>query len=190
MSDHTARSLHVHRLTAERVGDFRSLHRLGPDGGWCQCVAWWVPTWDGWGDRTREENAALRDSLFARGEYDGYLLYDGDRPVGWCQVGPAGRLEKLGRTFDLDPTDPAWAVTCFFVDPSERRHGFARALLEGMLADLRSRGISRVLAFPRHERDLPDGDVWTGPASLFAAAGFRPKEEKPRRTVWEWTAAR
>ena len=80
---------------ASRREDFFAVHSEINDCGWCSCVAWWVPTWDGWGNRTASENRELRESLCERGEYDGYLLYLDGAPVGWCQVGPRDRLEKL-----------------------------------------------------------------------------------------------
>ena len=79
-------SLEVRRLTAERRSDFDRVHCKANGAEWCRCVAWWVSTWDGWGERTAEQNDALRDELFARGEHDGYLAYRDGVPVGWCQV--------------------------------------------------------------------------------------------------------
>lgn len=180
--------LTVHRLDPSRAQDFRSLHCKTEDQGWCQCVAWWVPTWDDWGARTKEENTVLRDELFQRGEYDGYLLYADDRPVGWCQVGLARRLEKLCKTFGLERDEDAWAISCFVIDPARRGSGLAHVLLDGVLRDLRSSGARRVLAFPRHETGLPASEVWTGPEPLFARAGFRPVKTEAKRSVWEWTA--
>ena len=45
-----------------------------------------------------------------------------------------------------------------------------------MLADLKTRKVRRVLAFPVAGKH-PDGDVWTGPAALFEAAGFKVKAD-------------
>jgi GNAT superfamily N-acetyltransferase len=135
-------------------------------------VAWWVPTWDGWGDRTVEENAALRESLCDGGEYDGMLAFDGDRPVGWCQVGPRDRLRKLVDQLELEPDASVWAVTCFVVAPSHRRRGVAASLLAGAVDAAREAGAARIEGYPRAGDDLEDGEVWTGPAALFAAAGF------------------
>lgn len=65
----------VIRLRPDCVGAFERLHRTCEDGGWCACTAWWVP-WAGFGERTAEQNAALRAELFGRGEYDGYLAME------------------------------------------------------------------------------------------------------------------
>ncbi len=34
-----------------------------------------------------QENRALREELFAKQIYDGYLVYIDGEPQGWCQVG-------------------------------------------------------------------------------------------------------
>ena len=174
----------VRRLTPELEDAFFAFHSNRAKGrGWCFCCAWWVPTWDGWGERTALQNRELRGSLFARGELDGYLLFDEESPVGWCQVGPRDRLAKLVRQFDLTPDPATWAITCFLVVPEARRHGVARALLEGVLADLPARGALRVEAFPRSGANLDALGMWNGPAALFAAAGFEVVQAGESRDV-------
>jgi hypothetical protein len=105
-------SVEVVRFEPGRRADFLALHDDANDAGWCRCVAWWTPTWEGWGERTAEENLALREELLERGEYDGYLAYAGGVPVGWCQAGPRDRLAKLARQFGLAPDPHTWAITC------------------------------------------------------------------------------
>ena len=160
----------------ERVGptnrsDFFRVHSPKNGEGWCCCAAWWVATWDGWGERTAEENRALRERLFDRGEWDGYLLYLDDEPVAWCQVGPRDRLAKLAAQFGRSPDPGTWAVTCFVVAPRVRRRGIARALLDHVLLDLAGRGARRVEAYPRRGAAEP-GAMWTGPEAMFLDAGF------------------
>lgn len=175
------------RLVTRRMADapredFYGLHCDANDLGWCRCVAWHVETWEGWGERTADENRALRDRLFDAGEADGYLLYSGKTPVAWCQVGPRDRLAKLCRQYALAPDPDAWAITCFAVPPARRRKGHARRLLADVLKDLARRGVARVEAYPKAEKDgarPEDGDVWTGPLALYLGAGF----ERVRETA-------
>ncbi len=81
-------AIEVHPFEESRRPDFFRLHSEANGCGWCCCVAWWTPTWEGWGERTAEENLRLREALFDRGEHDGYILYLDHEPVGWCQAGP------------------------------------------------------------------------------------------------------
>jgi GNAT superfamily N-acetyltransferase len=168
------------------VEDFLAVHSAANGADWCRCVAWWTPSWEGWGERSAGENAAFRAALFARGEFDGYLLYEGNRPVGWSQVGAAERLPKLCRSYGFTPEPGVQAISCFFVAPSVRGRGLAHVLLEGVLADLRPR-CERVLAFPRRGEGLPAEDVWTGPESVFRRAGFREWRLDPARPILLWT---
>jgi ribosomal protein S18 acetylase RimI-like enzyme len=169
-------------LDAARIPDFFALHGT-PPFEWCHCVAWEVPTWEGWGERTAAENRALRERLFAAGRFDGYLLYVNGAVAGWCQCGPRDGWPKLAAQFQLAPDPETWAVTCFCIRPEVRRRGLAGRLLHAVLGDLRQRGVVRVEGFPRASGEHEDGEVWTGPFELFAAAGFKRVAETGRRQV-------
>lgn len=173
----------VKRFNKDLVKDYYHLHSQKNGADWCYCVAWWVESWDGWSARTAEENKKLRDELLASGEYDGYLLYLDQDPVGWCQVGRRDRLKKLAWQFELDPDPRAWAITCFLISPEKRHGGLAIDFLGRILNDLRSRGVSRVEAFPKRGQDLDESDLWNGPESMFIKAGFSIIREHPERPL-------
>lgn len=162
----------VEPFREELLPDFRRLHSDANGAGWCSCVAWWVPTWDGWGERSAEQNAALRDDLCRRGEYDGLLAYVDGEPVGWCQLGARDRLGKLVVQLELEPSPATWAVTCFLVAPAHRHRGVAVALLAAAVATARRSGAARLEGYPRTDAALEDGEAWTGTEALFARAGF------------------
>lgn len=176
--------LEVRRLGPENVDDFRIFMGRRPQRGWCWCAAWWVPTWDGWNRRSAEENRTLREGLLEQGEYDGYLLYDRSLVVGWCQVGPRDRLEKLCRTYACDPDPQCWAVTCFDIDPAWRGTGAAAYLLEHVLLDLHEVGVRKVQGFPRCGTRLPEGEAWTGPEGLYRSMGFEIERRESRGPVY------
>jgi len=177
-------SFRVERFAPERLADFDRVHSDERGAGWCKCVAWWVPTWDGFGARTAEQNASLRRDLCERGEWDGLLAYDGDDAIGWCQVGPRDRLQKLVSQLGL-PADPdTWAVTCFLVAPGWRRRGVARALLAAAVRAARDAGARRIEGYPAAGGSFDDDDAWTGTASMFDRAGFAVAvDSRPRLVV-------
>ncbi len=175
----------VVRLTPANRSDFYAVHCRENSADWCFCAAWWVPTWEGWGDRTAEENRALRESLFEQGVYDGYLLERDGSPAGWCQCGPRDRLEKLCRQFDLAPDPEVWAVTCFLLAPEARGQGLAQHLLESVLEDLLLRGVKKVQGFPKRGEGLSAGEVWTGTEAMFQKAGFTIVRDDPLRPIYE-----
>jgi ribosomal protein S18 acetylase RimI-like enzyme len=176
----------VRRLAEELVPEFlRFMADEAQGRGACFCTAWWVPTWEEWKTRTAAQNRALRESLLAKGERDGYLLLDAGAVVGWCQAGPRDRLPKLLAQYGLAPDPAVHAITCFEIAPSHRGRGAAARLLAGALADLRARGVSRVQGFPRCGAALEPGAAWTGPEGLFRSAGFREVSRAERGPVME-----
>ena len=176
-------ALAVRRLEPRGRDDFFRVHCPENGADWCFCVAWWVETWDGWGERTAEANRLLREELFERGELDGYLLTDDGEPVGWCQAGLRDRLAKLAVQFELEPDPGTWAITCFLIVTPRRRSGLAGFLLRGVLEDLRARGARRVEAFPKRGAELDAMDMWNGPEAMFRSEGFEVVRDDPWRPV-------
>jgi GNAT superfamily N-acetyltransferase len=187
VSDHPASRaarLDVRPFGPETRDAFFTLHHPANGEGWCFCVAWWVASWEGWGDRSAGDNRALRDQLLAADQYDGYLAFDGERPVGWMQVGPRDRLTRLRALFSLLPDPDAWAITCLLLLPAYRHRGLAHAFLAAVLDDLTRRGVRRVQAFPRVSDSLDAGEVWNGPEVLYRRAGFVLMQAGDRRRVY------
>jgi len=181
--DHGIVEFEILRFGPDLEADFQRLMDGDEGCSWCRCVAWWVPGWEGFGDRSAADNRQLREELLARGEYDGYLAFREDECVGWCQVGPRDRFPKLAQEHELAPDPDSFAITCFYVPESERRRGVARAMLRAVLADLDARSVKRVEAFPRSEDALQSGEQWTGPRSLFAQNGFSEQGAAGRRIL-------
>jgi GNAT superfamily N-acetyltransferase len=176
-------NIRIDKFQESNRDDFYEIHSEKNGCGWCYCVAWWVPTWDGWGERTAEENRRFREDLLLRGEYDGYLLYHDSQPVGWCQVGRVARLEKVLRQFSLTEDDDVWAITCFLIAPTFRRTGLASQLLQGVIDRLERQGVEKIMAFPKKGEDLDENELWNGPASMFRSAGFDVIGEDDQRWV-------
>ncbi|MGD8605006.1 MAG: GNAT family N-acetyltransferase [Anaerolineales bacterium] len=172
-------------LTSERVDDFFEIHSVEQGCGWCFCVAWWTPTWQGWGERTAEDNYQMRMDLFEQGHYDGYLAYVEGEPIGWCQVGRRSRLKKLLDQFEIQDTSAdqeVWSITCFLVVPQWRRKKVATTMLASILEDLQARGVEIVEAYPKREEAMDDLDLWNGAESMYVQAGFkvfRDDQERP-----------
>jgi GNAT superfamily N-acetyltransferase len=173
----------VRPLNALRRADFYRLHSAEHGADWCFCAAWHIPTWKGWSSWPAARNRQIREVLFARGEFDGYLLYDGDVPVGWCQAHPRDRLIRTRCLFHLPPDPDTWAVTCFFIIPARRRQGLAAHLLNEVLVDLKTRGAKRVEAYPKRLECPEAADLWNGPENLFRRAGFTLFREDPERFI-------
>lgn len=172
----------IKRLSAESEAEFARIHCDATGNGWCHCVAWWVPTWGGWGDRTAGDNSALRRKLFSNGIHDGYLIYSGDELAGWCQVWLRDAFVKLTTQFGVASDDDAWMIGCLLILPAFRAHGVARSALSLIVDDLKLRGARSVDAYPR--RGAQDaGELWNGPESTYARLGFTVVREDAKRPV-------
>ncbi|MFC1849061.1 GNAT family N-acetyltransferase [candidate division CSSED10-310 bacterium] len=175
----------VYPITANTRADFFQVHHHNHDCGWCCCVAWWIPTWERWGDRSAAENRNYRQELFDRGIWDGYLLAMDDVPVGWCQCGPRDQWPKLVQQYELQPDPNIWALTCFLVVPSFRKQGLSHFFLDELIRQLSLKGVQQVQAFPKRGHHSDDGEIWTGPETLFITSGFSLIRDHPAYPVYQ-----
>lgn len=172
----------IHRLSSGNEAEFARVHCDATGNGWCQWVAWWVPSWDGWGERTAEQNLLLRQKLFADGVHDGYLVYAGDALAGWVQAWRRDAFAKLATQFGVAPDEDSWMIGCVLILPGFREKGVARDALALIVDDLRLRGAKTIDAFPkRGARDA--GELWNGAESTYARLGFAVVKDDAKRPL-------
>lgn len=172
-------------VTPERWDDLADLfQRKGPRGGKpvtdsCWCMWWRARTGD------RERNKRAMEALVREGREPGLLAYEAGVAVGWVSVGPREEFEQLVRSRTYRP--PAdergvWSLVCFYVHPTAKRRGVARALLEAAVAYALDRGASSVEAYPSEPAD------YMGVKDHFETAGFRPTRTAGKRSVMRLAA--
>ena len=171
----------VERVSVDNIADFFKFH--SGECGWCYCTGWWAPSWKGWTERSDAQNKRLREELFEREEFDGYLLYIDEQPVGWCQVGQRDRLVKLVNQYKLEPNPDIWAITCFVIKPEYRNKGLTEHLLKVILEDLERDSVKTVQAFPKRTDSKEASEHWKGPENLFLSAGFKVEREDQSNPV-------
>jgi GNAT superfamily N-acetyltransferase len=176
----------IKRLNADNEAEFARIHCDATGNGWCQCVAWWVPTWDGWGERSAAQNAALRAKLFSDGVHDGYLIYSGGELAGWCQAWRRDAFAKLAVQFGVASDDDAWMIGCVLILPAFRAQGIATQALSLVVEDLKLRGARSVDAYPKRGAQSA-GELWNGAESTYARLGFTVVREDAKRPVLRLT---
>ena len=109
-----------------------------------------------------------------RGPPPGLLAFDGDMPVGWCQLTPREAVPWFDRTWRLKRVDDlaVWSLSCFYVRKSCRRKGVMSALIAAALKAARKAKAPALEAYPL-DAELTPSASWTGYASTFARAGFK-----------------
>ncbi len=172
----------IKRLSRACEDDFYRIHCATTGNGWCHCVAWWVPTWEGWSERTAEQNAGLRRDLFSNGVHDGYLIHSGGTLAGWCQAWKRDVFPKLATQFGATPDAGAWMIGCILVLPEFRARGVATNALSQVVDDLKLRGARSIDTYPRRGA-LEPGELWNGPESTYVRLGFKVVRDDAKRPV-------
>lgn len=116
--------------------------------------------------------------LVTAGEARGILALAGDRPVGWCSLGPRATfpLTETKRSYAVPDAAEVWSVNCFFVQREWRGRGVSRRLLAAAVDEARRAGARVLEGYPvvtRAGRPQPGAFIYKGTLSLFDAAGFR-----------------
>ena len=127
-----------------------------------------------WEDRTAADNRAAVSQRILAGQMHGYLAYDRDRPVAWCNAAPRPLITTLDD--DQTSTDKIGSIVCFVVAKPYRGQQIARQLLEAACAGFLRQGFQIAEAYPRPGA-RGEAANHTGPLSLYLAAGFLPYRE-------------
>jgi GNAT superfamily N-acetyltransferase len=128
----------------------------------------------GYSRRPREKNRAAFRRIVKEGPPPGLLAFDGDVPVGWCQLTPRNALPWLDRTPRLGRVDdaPVWSLSCFYVRRGYRRQGITAALITAALKEAKRAKAPALEAYPVDADETPSAS-FTGFVSTFARAGFK-----------------
>lgn len=110
------------------------------------------------------------------------LVYDDERPVGWCQYGTREELPRIdaGRNYrKLDPPsdeEKLWRITCFFVDKDYRGKGVAKLALHAALESIKRQGGGIVEAYPIVSEKMAAVPEWRwfGTPGMFRRERFKP----------------
>ena len=134
------------------------------------------------------------ERLVAQNIIQGYLAYDGDTAIGWCNANDRCSYARVGE-FSLDDVPEVKsdalpergtvkAIVCFEIAPDYRGRGIASALLERVCQDAKEDGFAVVEAYPV-ARDTREALDFTGPVRLYEKAGFLPVRQEEKMLVMQ-----
>ncbi len=180
MTDPSEGPLHVEPLSEAHLENFRALFEAASAP--CFCRYWHATgTKNDWLDRCAnrpEENFAEQAAAVRAGDPSaiGLVARNDAGVVGWIKVAPRTAVPKITglpvyRTLPFE--EGTWVIGCFLVHPSWRRHGVARALVEGAEVHVARCGGRFIEAHPRRS-DVPlhDEEAFRGPEELFLARDY------------------
>jgi GNAT superfamily N-acetyltransferase len=181
-------------VTAAEWKDLAVLFGANGACGGCWCM-WWRLTQSRFNGQKGAGNRRALKRLVDAGDVPGILAYDGDRPVGWCSVGPRDGFPALDRSRVLGRVDAqqAWSIVCFFVAKDCRKRGITEKLIKAAVSHARRKGAAIIEAYPVSPgaNGMPDAWAYTGFESAFTRAGFTEAVRRsPRRAVWRLTPPR
>lgn len=138
----------------------------------CWCMYWRIGA--AYRRQPGEKNKAAFREMVEHGPPPGLLAFDGDVPVGWCQLTPRDAVPWLDRTWRLARVDtaPVWSISCFYVRKGYRRRGVTSALIAAALGAARRAKACALEAYPLDADETPSTSS-TGFASTFERAGFK-----------------
>jgi len=159
----------------------------------CYCVTWRTDdtyasdengNYNHW-FAAREERRARAIDFVKGGSLRGYLAYDGDRIVGWCNANAdcQGCVEYLRGFWPIEAQNAevkVKSIFCFVIAPDMQRKGIATLLVERVCKDAAEEGFDFVEAYAKKERDPLD---FSGPLAMYEKCGFGVSAEREGRVT-------
>jgi GNAT superfamily N-acetyltransferase len=176
-------AIEIYPLTAERIEDYFYYfdHVAFTDHAeWsrCYCTFYYFNSvteiqLDGASKNDMKQHARR---LIESGKLTGYLAYEGNAVVGWCNAGPRGGYDRLMEgteiCSDAEKSLPIKSIVCFSIAPNDRGRGIATALLNHVCAEAASQGYDAVEAYPKWGEGN-NFEQYHGPIHMYERAGFR-----------------
>lgn len=186
-------SIRIEKLTPDRKGNFFEFfdnRAFSDHAEWagCYCLESHLKsvdnvefTPDGQAVR-REDRRRVAGELIDAGVMTGYLLYDGETCVGWCNAGDKSTFGPIIYNDTFKTGNPAPGVIkiiyCMDIAPEYRGRGLASRTLERVIDDARAEGYSFIEGYPFS--DAAFAYQYRGPRRLYEKYGF----ELAREAGW------
>lgn len=155
---------------------------------WASCFCRYYQTtcsFEEWRNRSLETNRNEALQEIKNGNMRGYLAFDGETCVGWCN---ANDITNFPRIYpDVEPFCRGKRVgctICFLIHPLHRGKGLARELLARAISDFRAAGFDAMLALPVETADAGQRR-YRGTLHMYQQAGYREiKVEDNLHIMW------
>lgn len=123
--------------------------------------------------------------LLAEGKIHGYLAFDGDTSIGWCNAAYIYsyiNVEFIPDFVRQNACGKTMSIVCFAIAPEYRGMGVASALLERVIADAKAEGFAAVEGYAKAQTGRVYYD-YSGPVRLYEKAGFVEVTRRDDRVV-------
>lgn len=110
--------------------------------------------------------------MLDKNQIHGYLAYDGDQSIGWCNAADiesyVGFVPAFARNITCGKTI---SIVCFEIAPEYRRMGIASAFIDRVCSDAKLKGYVAVEGYAKLSHQRNDYN-YQGPLNLYQKAGF------------------
>ncbi len=129
---------------------------------------------------TKEKRQAKAKNLIETGKMNGYLIYDGNNLIGWCNADDKINYEPLVlndeyRTAD-DRKGVIKSIFCMEIAPQYRGQGLSHVILDYICQTAKKEGFSYVEGYPFKDKKFKY--QYHGPIHLYEKHGFKIVAEK------------
>jgi GNAT superfamily N-acetyltransferase len=153
---------------------------------WATCYCRFYHTncsFEQWQSRTGVENKLDAIEQIGKGKMKGYLAFDNNKCIGWCNANAADQYIRLEEDLKhLIKDKKVGCVICFVIHPEYRRQGVARLLLKHAVEDFRAHGYDAILALPIIVKDEHE-KLYRGTFNMYKEFGFEEIEKHDNVSV-------
>ena len=161
---------------ATTFSDYLSNLNFGHEPHWATCFCRFYHTncsGEQWQERTGDHNRLEAIDQIRIGKMKGYLAFDGDKCIGWCNANDASQYIRLKQDIKhIIEGKKVGCVICFVIHKDYRKQGVARLLLKQAVEDFRKEGYDHVLALPVENLDNPE-KLYRGTLNMYKELGFK-----------------
>lgn len=172
-------NIEIKRLTPDLVEDYLHFFDVTPhdddiDDHKCYCVCWCSTDHRIATDfSSRNKRRELARQYVINGVIKGYLAYDGDRVVGWCNANTKSEclhciswIRNMKSVDSDDKTLKIKSVFCFVIAPDMQRKGIATKLLLRVCEDAKADGFDAVESYPK-KKFVSVAEDFMGPVKMY-----------------------
>lgn len=173
--------IEIKPLTRELKDDYlfffdNMIFKENPDWSSCYCYDYHFT-----GDVatcTRESNRSAIINLINENKLRGYLVFENDKPIGWCNANNRMNYQRLLKDYDYvdNPNDKVCSIVCFLIHPDYRRQGISQKILERIIEDYSNTDYDYLEAYPKKEA-LSNSGNFKGPLELYKKFDFKINKE-------------
>lgn len=127
---------------------------------------------------TRDMSRSAVIELINENNLRGYLVFENDKPIGWCNANNRNNYQRLLRDYDYvdNPDDKVCSIVCFLIHPDYRGQGIARQILERIIEDYSDTDYDYFEAYPKKAEASCEGN-FKGPLALYEQYDFKVNKE-------------